>query len=332
MRLRCKKGFFKGCLIVTRDNRIYGGPLIPDKWIVVRQSMRKGDCPAPFRGTDHASFNASLGINCTFEHRSFVDNEGSIKASISDYSVKLNRRLCLLLHERGVPSSFFIDLMRTELDRIIVIHKDNRAAYGLLKRELRISLSNMPKARGYSSEENQLDDFESDSGVVEEDDLDPLDNTDGNMSSGIEANYAIHAINMLLAGFDLAEQTLSTILRRIQESRLIALKDCRMRLPEAIYLVGVPDPCDILNPGEVFVVLPNDNKSRSLLGEWPPAKYVTGPVAVTRNPLSHRGDIRLLRAVSCPKLSEFVSGTSAGVIFFSVKGQQTEVCNKKCRM
>lgn len=49
---------------------------------------------------------------------------------------------------------------------------------------------------------------------------------------------------------------------------------------------------------------------------------VTGNCMVTRNPCTHPGDIRLLKAVDRPELSHLVN-----VIVFSSKGERPE-CNK----
>ena len=46
-------------------------------------------------------------------------------------------------------------------------------------------------------------------------------------------------------------------------------------------------------------------------------------VAVTRSPMFHPGDIRLLRAVKNDKLWEIFKDTSGGVILFSTNGKQT---------
>ena len=88
-----------------------------------------------------------------------------------------------------------------------------------------------------------------------------------------------------------------------------ALQNCSLRLKGTVYLIGVPDPCDVLQPGEVWLKLPGVRVSEG----------VTGKVVVSRNPMCHPGDVRVLESVLNNELKQFFAGTH-GVIIFSAKG------------
>jgi hypothetical protein len=364
VRLRCRKGFFKGCLVVVEDNFFRACPSAApaaaaatqgDMWIVVRPSMRKGDCPAPLLGTGDEADGAALAVNSTFEHKAFVNPDlHEVTDRASEYTIRLNRRLCLLLRERGVPEEFFLNLMRAELARVVIAHRDRRAAYAMLRREIRghsgrsccggggtgagpvlprVQEPQEPQRLALLDEDGAAETAVGDASRAAS--ADSSGGGGGDEDEGASSrilNYVFHALRMLLAGFDMAERTLGQLLRRIQESRLKALKECRMRMHEAVYLVGAPDPLGVLQSGEVFVALYSDRlppsrptavpapSSPALAAEATELSALSGPVAVTRNPLSHMGDIRLLRAVRHPALLALVAGSSGGVVFFSTKG------------
>ena len=88
-----------------------------------------------------------------------------------------------------------------------------------------------------------------------------------------------------------------------------------------MYLVGAPDPYGELKPGEVYVGYPCDGlggvqRDRS----W----NDRGDVVVTRNPCLHPGDVRKLVAVNNARLSDFLVGSSGGIIFFSIQGDRSD--------
>jgi RNA-dependent RNA polymerase len=80
----------------------------------------------------------------------------------------------------------------------------------------------------------------------------------------------------------------------------------------AAVLFGVIDETDTLKEGEVYIKLKSDTiktENKALL--------VKGDVIVTKNPCLHPGDVKVLRAVECERLSHMVN-----VIVFSSRGDR----------
>eukprot|EP00299_Pterocystis_sp_00344_P002512 c12837_g1_i1.p1 GENE.c12837_g1_i1~~c12837_g1_i1.p1 ORF type:complete len:576 (+),score=139.54 c12837_g1_i1:75-1730(+) len=104
----------------------------------------------------------------------------------------------------------------------------------------------------------------------------------------------------LLSGAPCSEYFISLALERLQELGLKNFESHRNRIqmPETRFFIGVPDAeVRILQEGEVFV-----RPSYMQNGECRPGKPLVGPVAVTRFPALHPGDVRLLQAVDHPSL------------------------------
>lgn len=133
--------------------------------------------------------------------------------------------------------------------------------------------------------------------------------------------HSLVAFEMLFHGHPLNEPYLTSSLRQLQLSNYAKLKRCNMRLRNAIYLVGAPDPYGVLEPGEVFVGYPCDGLGGVKRDR---AWNDQGDVVVTRNPCLHPGDVRKLKAVDSLLLSEYLVGTSGGVIFFSTQGLRSD--------
>ena len=66
-----------------------------------------------------------------------------------------------------------------------------------------------------------------------------------------------------------------------------------IRVPQARYMFGVVDEYGVLNEGEVFVQITDEDRTRTVLEKR---------VAVTKNPCHHPGDLRVLQAVDHPAL------------------------------
>ena len=66
-----------------------------------------------------------------------------------------------------------------------------------------------------------------------------------------------------------------------------------IRVPKARYMFGVVDEFCVLKQGEIFVQITDDNGEKTVL---------EGPIAITKNPCRHPGDLRVLTAVNKPKL------------------------------
>lgn len=77
--------------------------------------------------------------------------------------------------------------------------------------------------------------------------------------------------------------------------------------------MGLPDSYHTLQPGQVFVLLPES------LGR----QVLQGPVLVTRNPIIHPSDIRRLTAVRNQKLSQLYKNSVGGCIVFATQGDRS---------
>ena len=64
----------------------------------------------------------------------------------------------------------------------------------------------------------------------------------------------LKTIRFLCAGHDLQECMLQSLLKHIQLNGIKKLKDCRMRLCKAAYLVGAPDPTNTLLSNQVLLL------------------------------------------------------------------------------
>ena len=102
-------------------------------------------------------------------------------------------------------------------------------------------------------------------------------------------------------------------------------KKARIRIKNACVLIGVVDELGILKEGEIFVQIERNSFEKDegservekeatgkkklmamALGELHP-QIISGDVIVTKNPCSHPGDIRLLKAIESndPRVKEF---------------------------
>ena len=66
-----------------------------------------------------------------------------------------------------------------------------------------------------------------------------------------------------------------------------------IRVPKGRYMFGVVDEYALLEPGQIFVQITDDDGSKTVL---------EGPIAITKNPCHHPGDLRVLQAVDHPRL------------------------------
>lgn len=134
----------------------------------------------------------------------------------------------------------------------------------------------------------------------------------------------VTAEKFLLAGHSLGEPKLQNLLLKIQKKGLTKLKSGRMRLKDSAFLVGAPDPLNILEEGEVYVHVYNRfMPSYSSRDNTKVASVLEGTVVVSRLPALHPGDVRILNAVYRPELAEFFKGSCGGIILFSTKGNRS---------
>jgi len=119
----------------------------------------------------------------------------------------------------------------------------------------------------------------------------------------------------LSAGFDLLNEPIfGSILYNIHLNLSIGLKKkARILVPNACVLIGVADFTGLLKEGEVYV---RTMKSAT-------RRMVQGDIVVTKNPCSHPGDIRKLKAVNTPEI-EAKLGHLLNVIVFPVLGSRPE--------
>eukprot|EP01041_Mallomonas_annulata_P003187 gene3187-6288_t len=297
VRMISKKGLFKGCLIANPRPEYQGR-------IVFRDSMKKADRSI---FTDFSDTKETLFICNTFESPSIMDKGHS--NPLQDTYAKLNRQVCLLLAHLNVPTDFFEELMGVEIARVVAAKTDKQAAWDFLRRS---------KTSTALYETKEID---ADKEFLSSDDL--LSSNNKNVN-----DMATDGLEFLLSGHELTEPKLEYLIRYLQCDALKKLQRCNMRLKQSSYLVGVADPFDVLEEGEVCISLPSDDlqpqqqqpqqhmsSSRSYI--------VSGPVAVTRNPMHHPGDIRVLNAVENAELSHYLQQTNGGVIFFSTKGRRS---------
>ncbi|KAF9535863.1 RNA-directed RNA polymerase 2 [Crepidotus variabilis] len=88
----------------------------------------------------------------------------------------------------------------------------------------------------------------------------------------------------------------------------------RIPIPEAWTLVGVADVHKYLQPDEIFACVKPLNGSR---------RYLEGPVLISRSPVIHPGDVRIVRAIGPPpERSPFAIEPLANTVVFSVRGNR----------
>lgn len=138
--------------------------------------------------------------------------------------------------------------------------------------------------------------------------------------------------------FDLHNEPIfSQILENMVLGQLVSLKEkARIRIPESCVLIGVVDSEGILEEGEVFLQIDQrpynedskkGKKIQQLLSSTDGKetfKTITGEVLVMKNPCSHAGDIRKLKAVGDSDSRWEKLKHLANVVVFSSKGARPE--------
>ena len=97
-----------------------------------------------------------------------------------------------------------------------------------------------------------------------------------------------------------------------------------VRLPGSVFLVGMPDPYNVLPEGTVFVALRDRSDDQRAKKRYR-GKIIEGSVVVTRHPMHSVSNIRALRAVNDDKLRQHMKNLQGGVIFFSTLGPKSDV-------
>jgi hypothetical protein len=292
----------------------------------------------------------------------------------------LNRNVCLLLHHLGVPFELFEELLIDEVDNILQSNNDLKSAFKLVSRHAKIAA--LAKASGRLHSENRyhaVDDSGTDTDDEEpnidvpghvKSDMDDLSmlmkDLNASCSSHCDASMRMRAtrpvlsfprtdcspselaLKFLFSGHSLEEPLLRQIISKMQLESLRKLQKCHIPCDDTAYLVGVPDPYGILQPGEVFIMLPSgedfpskptnsfrnthhvSNNSGSELNSGlgdsddvpKDPRCVVGAVLVSRNPMMHAGDIRKYNAVNYHRLQALCQDTFGGLVIFPVRGDR----------
>jgi hypothetical protein len=279
------QGLYKGCLIFTDDEI-----LCKSNSIVLRHSMRKS-------GPNPQTEDIRVGVLKTFEHRDLLKNLSC--PTFSDFKARLNRQLCLLLKHLGVHESWFKQLATAEINCLKASLDDPEAA---LKLTEDLSYCDIDESDD-PIEDGEID-FDKALSIIS---IDPLAN---------------EVKESLIQKQNLAEpylrHQLQTLIRVKYEKRL---RKCLFEVKSAIYLVGAPDPYEVLEPNEVFIGFPNDRKvigNVSMISAG-----FEGKVVVCKHPLNHPGDIQVFTAVKKLLLTLLNQKTNSGVIYFSIKGDRS---------
>lgn len=309
IQVRCasRLGLFKGCLLVTADTN-----LCPADSVVFRESMKKTE-PNNRKVYPVACV---LGVVSTFEHPEVLQRskEGR-EFHIGDHAVRLNRNFCLLMHALGVPETYFQQLMRTEINRLMEALVSRSSAYTLMRHALRFSID---------AEQSDTEEEDSEEVAAE------TDNDEASLATAVVGCPPVSAVNRTIAaqvcdflvnGHELSEPCLRSLLINLLLKKVKMLQKCQLSVQRSLYLVGAPDMYGELEPDEVFISFPIDRTEGD--GELKMNRgYFVGSVMVTRQPMYHLTDIRKFNAVFCPSLADQLAHTSGGVIFFSTKGSR----------
>ena len=201
--------------------------------------------------------------------------------------------------------------MKKELDRVSSATIDRYAAYSLVRKDahamasMKSVVSDQMYDSTYDEEEEELWDEGGDTEYVSGTEGGSFYDNLSSIYSQTSVTDAQKSLDFLLASHDLQEPMLKQLIGNIQTREYKKLRRCQMRMRNAIVLVGAPDPFACLRAGEVYVCMPD-------------LQAVQGKVLVTRNPLRHPGDIRVLQAVTCETFSSLLNGnTNLTVIFHS---------------
>jgi hypothetical protein len=326
VRLSCKQGLFKGCLLVTTDDA-----LCPTGCVVMRQSMLK--VPGP----THIQPNTlcRLFVNKTFEkvsalpasaYKNLAGPNPSSSGPGNPWSASFSVDLALLLCHLGLPQHHVMVLAEREIQDIECIGTQRSVAVDVVHRQLRRADKRDGRSEGDSGSEGSdlppsaAAAFTPPSQTVQ----DGADDSNSCLSAASSAysageSPALKALHFLFAGHSLNEPQLQKHLSTLQGLALKRLRKLKFHLPQSAYLVGVPDPYGVLQDTEVYVYLPLTE------GEVRTEATLAGyDVLVTRYPMHHPGDIRKLRAVTHPLLDALFGGSSNPVVVFSTQGPRSQ--------
>jgi hypothetical protein len=169
----------------------------------------------------------------------------------------------------------FQDLMRAELDKIMRVHIDRRASYRLVRKNNRATTDDY--SLQIDSGDYSIHSFEIEDDTLDEDSGDESNFDMTQLSRALLSDKspnpfderllvldrknkhdAVLAFELLSTGHPLHEPHLMQAMRKLQKSSYKRLRRANIRMRNAMYLVGLPDPFDVLEEGEVFVSYPCD--------------------------------------------------------------------------
>ncbi|TFK75829.1 hypothetical protein BDN72DRAFT_785862 [Pluteus cervinus] len=251
-----------------------------------------------------------------------------LRASNTHATCRLSVETIVNLAENGVPSSVFIDLLKQNGKALLTaftkwdIPDAMVELYKVVGREGRVMAArrareNIANARvlGYS---NRSPEEDSD----DEDGL-PQDTFSERSSawwpdeiSGSPSTLEETVLNLLASGFTPSKcPILAAKLREVIKSQLLShIRHLRIDVEMAATAFLIPDPLNILEPGEIFF------KSSNRILTTPDgikSDVVVGDVLLGRNPTKLPGDVQKWKAVFRPELFHLTD-----VIVLSVKGDR----------
>ncbi|KAH8094650.1 RNA dependent RNA polymerase-domain-containing protein [Cristinia sonorae] len=244
-----------------------------------------------------------------------------VAPSRASVGARLSRSTLMNLSHNKVPTEVLAELMKTSLKREIepLMSWDGPNTDVLLHnavdRSGRVSLSRIQRAAAGSAralglvrrfdEKNQGEEDDESDG-----DGDPLD-ADETMHLSDKIICMLQAGFMPLESVYMYDEMRKAILRVV----LKFVKEYRIVIPESADAFIVPDPCGVLNEGEIHFKS-SRNLRDPLVYQCP--DILTGDVLIYRNPCRLPSDIQKVKAVQHPALSEYVD-----VIVLPTKGAQS---------
>jgi hypothetical protein len=360
-----KKGLFKGCLMVTADCKLCppGTVIFRESMKKAEGSPVYATTSGLIQGFENISVGRGdewlvetktktmLGVVDSFEHPALLGKDS--QREMSDFKARLNRSLCLLLSYLGVKRENLLAMMQGEIDQLGSDGNTTQDAFNLARN----CLMNIQEGGLHWYEQAEVDDDEEtdhttvgDGGGIFNDVLsssilkqspnkvkicEPIYSWKDRHSVLLQTHarllpsesLAEKIIQFVDAGHNVDEEPyFMQLYNRLKMQRYKFLSRCNISIRNSIYLVGAPDPYQLLEPGEVFILPPNDRLDLRRHTSFSRCPFIRSKVLVTRHPMQHPGDIRVFAAVNHPLLiqnSRLPELTSGGVIFFSTKGERS---------
>ncbi|OBZ77695.1 RNA-dependent RNA polymerase 2 [Grifola frondosa] len=226
---------------------------------------------------------------------------------------RLSVETIINMSENGVPSSVFVNLMRSGMHKLVdmfvnwdqpgglyLLWDSLRRDFGVIPSRLAREAAGAARARGYIREDRK-DDSEQDDRSSE----DPLQGRSTAWAddpvSGCPSSLVETIMQLLDAGFTPENCAVLSAKLKVQgtESLDRFCSDYHLPVEMSCSAVIIPDPYDVLGPGEVHV----KSSHRNLVDqEGNYTDVIVGDVLVTRHPCKLPTDVQKVRAVFHEKL------------------------------